>query len=234
MEASLCSADVSGSKGDCQLVAGTNSDGAASSQSLKSPETYRLRHFEDASDSSDRSYIAPDSWDGEGNDLQALYRSLPQSSNDNNGPRSRQEAKIRSYRDESRIASSLKDGTKVIQSAGTADPDPEGGNTGMFPRISKSIELLRHSYDYVVVGSGYGGSVAASRMARTGQSVCVLERGSERWAGERSSALSQQLHWSGDPPGPDAAPNGGDPTSLYHVLSGADRAVLVGNGTFTH
>ena len=50
-----------------------------------------------------------------------------------------------------------------------------------YPRISKPVELLRPSYDVVVVGSGYGGGVAASRLARGGQSVCVLERGRERW-----------------------------------------------------
>jgi NADPH-dependent 2,4-dienoyl-CoA reductase/sulfur reductase-like enzyme len=50
-----------------------------------------------------------------------------------------------------------------------------------YPRISKPVELLRHQYDVVVIGSGYGGGVAASRMARGGQSVCVLERGKERW-----------------------------------------------------
>lgn len=50
-----------------------------------------------------------------------------------------------------------------------------------FPRLSKPVELLRPSYDVVVIGSGYGGGVAASRMARGGQSVCLLERGKERW-----------------------------------------------------
>lgn len=32
--------------------------------------------------------------------------------------------------------------------------------------------------------SGYGGAVAASRLARARQSVCLLERGKERWPGE--------------------------------------------------
>ena len=50
-----------------------------------------------------------------------------------------------------------------------------------FPRISRPVELLRHEYDVVVIGSGYGGGVAASRMARGKQSVCVLELGKERW-----------------------------------------------------
>ncbi|MEZ5226182.1 MAG: GMC family oxidoreductase N-terminal domain-containing protein [Acidimicrobiales bacterium] len=38
-------------------------------------------------------------------------------------------------------------------------------------------------YDVVVIGSGYGGAIAASRFARAGRRVCVLERGAERWPG---------------------------------------------------
>jgi hypothetical protein len=49
-----------------------------------------------------------------------------------------------------------------------------------FPRLSKPVELMRNSYDCVVIGSGYGGGVAASRMARAGLGVCLLERGHER------------------------------------------------------
>ncbi|KAF4636343.1 hypothetical protein G7Y89_g1731 [Cudoniella acicularis] len=44
-----------------------------------------------------------------------------------------------------------------------------------FPRISKPVELLRNSYDCVVIGSGYGGGVAASRMARAGEIVGELK-----------------------------------------------------------
>ena len=63
------------------------------------------------------------------------------------------------------------------------------GSLRKFPRISRPVELLRHEYDVVVIGSGYGGGVAASRMARGKQSVCVLELGKERWR-----MLSQCLH----------------------------------------
>ena len=69
-------------------------------------------------------------------------------------------------------------------SGGTiADPGvPENGKAGkIFPRLSRPVELLKHQYDVVVIGSGYGGGVAASRMARGGQSVCLLELGKEKW-----------------------------------------------------
>ena len=39
------------------------------------------------------------------------------------------------------------------------------------------------TYDYIVIGSGFGGSVAALRLAEKGYSVCVLEAG-KRWRAE--------------------------------------------------
>ncbi len=41
---------------------------------------------------------------------------------------------------------------------------------------------MREAYDFVVVGSGFGGAVVACRLAQAGRSVAVLERG-KRWAG---------------------------------------------------
>lgn len=50
-----------------------------------------------------------------------------------------------------------------------------------FPRLSRPVPAMRAEYDVVVVGSGYGAGVAASRMARAGKSVAVLELGKEKW-----------------------------------------------------
>lgn len=54
----------------------------------------------------------------------------------------------------------------------------------MQQRLSSPPEEIKAAYDVVVVGSGYGGGVAASRLARAGQRVCVIERGREFLSGE--------------------------------------------------
>jgi cholesterol oxidase len=51
-------------------------------------------------------------------------------------------------------------------------------------RLSKPIHEIKDHYEVVVIGSGYGGSISASRMARAGRSVCLLEKGKERQPGE--------------------------------------------------
>ncbi|OCA86034.1 hypothetical protein A8F94_14420 [Bacillus sp. FJAT-27225] len=51
-------------------------------------------------------------------------------------------------------------------------------------RLSKSILEMKPYYQAVIIGSGYGGSIAASRLARAGLSVCLLERGKEFMPGD--------------------------------------------------
>ncbi|KAL7909362.1 hypothetical protein GGI35DRAFT_479634 [Trichoderma velutinum] len=108
-----------------------------------------------------------------------------------------------------------------------------------FPRISLPVELMRNSYDVVVIGTGYGGGVAASRMARGRQNVCVLERGKERWPGEFPETLTdavKEIRVSGEfAPGdrrsiPGTLVNGGNPTGLYHFATGDGQNVYMGNG----
>jgi len=96
------------------------------------------------------------------------------------------------------------------------------------PRLSSPIESIKTHYDVVVVGSGYGGGIAASRMSRAGRAVCVLERGKEFQPGEypdtEPSALAEmQVH----------CPDGkhlGDRTGLFDLHQNSDISVMVGCG----
>src|SRR5438874_8611063 len=62
--------------------------------------------------------------------------------------------------------------------------------------LSDSVESLicgpdrERAFEVIVVGSGYGGAVAAYRFAEAGYSVCVLERGEEYVPGEFPNDLS--------------------------------------------
>jgi cholesterol oxidase len=94
-------------------------------------------------------------------------------------------------------------------------------------RLARSLDRLRPRYDVVVVGSGYGGGVAASRLARAAKRVAVLERGREFVTGElpsRFPALREQLQVTG------RRLRMGAPTGLYDVRLGDDMHVLVGCG----
>jgi cholesterol oxidase len=94
-------------------------------------------------------------------------------------------------------------------------------------RLARSPEQLEPHYDVVVVGSGYGGGVSASRLARAGKRVAVLERGREFVTGEfptRFSDLRGQMQVTG------RRLQLGAPTGLYDVRFGEDMHVLVGCG----
>ena len=94
-------------------------------------------------------------------------------------------------------------------------------------RLARSLDRLKPRYDVVVVGSGYGGGVAASRLARAGKRVAVLERGREFLTGEfpsRFPDLRSQLQLTGK------RLRMGSPTGLYDVRFGEDMHVLIGCG----
>jgi cholesterol oxidase len=94
-------------------------------------------------------------------------------------------------------------------------------------RLASPTGAMGTSYEVVVVGSGYGGAIAASRMARAGRRVCVLERGRELQPGEYpdtalEAAGEMQVH----------APHRhvGSRTGLYDFRVGDEISALVGCG----
>ena len=93
--------------------------------------------------------------------------------------------------------------------------------------LSLPQDAMKPAYDVVVVGSGYGGGVSASRLSRAGQRVCVIERGREVPPGAfpaRLPELRRELQLSG------GAMRSGSKTGLYDFRLGADIHVLVGCG----
>lgn len=94
-------------------------------------------------------------------------------------------------------------------------------------RLARPLENLRQRYDVVVVGSGYGGGVSASRLARSGKKVAVLERGREFLTGEfpsRFPELRNEMRVT------NKGSSSGSPTALFDLRLGADMHVLVGCG----
>ncbi len=95
------------------------------------------------------------------------------------------------------------------------------------PRLARTLDSLKSRYDAIVIGSGYGGSVAAARLARGGKRVAVLERGREFATGEfpsRFPDLRKEMRVTG------RSFSSGPDTALYDVRLGSDMHVLVGCG----
>lgn len=90
--------------------------------------------------------------------------------------------------------------------------------------------------DVLIVGSGYGGAVAAARLAgatpRAGGApirVIVLERGNEYLPGEFPATFAElpgHVRFSAQ----DGAAPRGRPTGLFDLRLGKDVSVLLGNG----
>ena len=94
-------------------------------------------------------------------------------------------------------------------------------------RIANSLSEAKSHYTVLVVGSGYGAGVAASRLARAGQDVCVLERGKEMLPGEYPNKLADaqgamQFNVKGG--------RIGSPDAMFEVHVNDDQYALVGCG----
>jgi cholesterol oxidase len=97
----------------------------------------------------------------------------------------------------------------------------------MADRLASPLADLKNHYDVVVVGSGYGGGIAACRLARARKSVCVLERGAERRPGDYpDNALAVLKEIQIDAPGLRL----GSRTALFDVRYNKDINVVVGCG----
>ena len=94
-------------------------------------------------------------------------------------------------------------------------------------RLSRPLDTVKSRYDVIVVGSGYGGGVTASRLSRAGKRVAVLERGREVLTGEfpaKFPDLKNEFRVRGK------ALNSGPDSALYDIRLGADMHVLVASG----
>lgn len=94
-------------------------------------------------------------------------------------------------------------------------------------RLSSPIEDIKTHYEVVVVGSGYGGAIAASRLARAKRQVCVMERGKEFQPGEYPDTEPEVIReFQVD------LPEGhiGLRTGLYDLRVNGDIGVLLGCG----
>ncbi|HEX8186043.1 MAG TPA: GMC family oxidoreductase, partial [Blastocatellia bacterium] len=89
--------------------------------------------------------------------------------------------------------------------------------------LSTDWKNRRQSYDFIVIGSGYGGAITAARIASAGlnRSVCILERGREWPVGTFPDTLESGLA---------ATRSNVNPLGLYELLTYRDISVIKGSG----
>ena len=93
--------------------------------------------------------------------------------------------------------------------------------------ISSSVAEIKQCYDVIIIGSGYGGSIAASRMARAGKKVCLLERGKEFQPGDYPNS---EIAFASETQFDLSAKHIGPETGLYDFRVNDDINVAVGCG----
>lgn len=100
-------------------------------------------------------------------------------------------------------------------------------------RLSSPRTQMSERYDAIVIGSGYDGAIAASRLGRMKQSdgsglkVCLLERGREIQPSEYPDTLLEVgKEFQVDLPGHHV----GDQTAMFDLHANADMNVMVGCG----
>ena len=86
---------------------------------------------------------------------------------------------------------------------------------------------LRSRYKVLVIGSGYGGAILASRMSRAGQKVCLLERGKEIRSGDYPQEPKEALR---EMQAQGQGHHIGSPSALYDFHLNDDLDVFVGCG----
>ncbi|HEX8089643.1 MAG TPA: GMC family oxidoreductase N-terminal domain-containing protein, partial [Blastocatellia bacterium] len=89
--------------------------------------------------------------------------------------------------------------------------------------LATEWKARKKGYDFIVIGSGYGGSITAARIAGAGlnRSVCILERGREWPVGTFPDNLATGLA---------AARSSANPLGLYDFLNYRDISVIKGSG----
>ncbi|WP_289355438.1 GMC oxidoreductase [Paenibacillus sp. S-12] len=94
-------------------------------------------------------------------------------------------------------------------------------------RLSLSPDKIRTHYQAIVIGSGYGGSIAASRLSRAGLQVGLFERGKEFLPGEFPNTELEAVRELSF-----RLPNNsiGSSAGLYHFQIDDDINVLTGCG----
>ena len=91
--------------------------------------------------------------------------------------------------------------------------------------LSTPWEQRKASYDFVIIGSGYGGAITAARLASANlnpkPSICILERGKEYQPGDYPEDLGGVLG---------ATRSFLNPLGLYELLNYNDISVIKGSG----